>query len=640
MEDGSAAPVELILVQSRGLGFYQKRLFICTCFLQALTVSALVYASQCHLDFAPPAPPLATNGESSARPRCGEKETVTKDPPRPSKSSDKASFPADHVSDRLLIVSSPTTLTLSLSDVSTETFGDVTSSFGRRIRSIRTEWGETYSTGTFVTQTSLTDRSPSNSKDIEPSAAGRDSTEASAQSYTVFPSQKWNVESWTTSRFRHVDDDDVFGENLREGLRASSATPPHSSVGANTQTLVSAGATQAIPLADVVSTERAGTNTSPRDLPEAVSDTGGGRKNTVSREPTTTCAADVEEKSPMYFTLTYLPVDEWLRDIDRQKLAQYSTYCQTFGAMLGAALGAMGADIAGRRRPLYIYFPLMLIAQALSGFAISWTMLAASRFLVGLFAGACAVVSVVFPLEFVGPEGRDVCLCSGLWVAGVVFISLELLITRHWRYLAFISGGVGIPLIGTYFVASESARWLMCHQRFTEAEMTLKEIISCNASTVPDFLSLFDKSRACVVTNMHNKRYTFLDLFYSLETTKWTLALTYACLVASSVYFCLLAKVKDMTGNIYVDVSLPFVIDLPLGWSAVVVNRCLGRRWCLFLYAVASGLALMSVVVLHFTGVWASVYVLWRLQAALYLLKRLFFLRPTTIPCLSSCLAP
>lgn len=44
-------------------------------------------------------------------------------------------------------------------------------------------------------------------------------------------------------------------------------------------------------------------------------------------------------------------------------------------------------------------------------------------------------------------------------------------------------------------------------------------------------------------------------------------------LVASSVYFCLLAKVKDMTGNIYVDVSLPFVIDLPLGWSAVVVNR-------------------------------------------------------------------
>ena len=28
----------------------------------------------------------------------------------------------------------------------------------------------------------------------------------------------------------------------------------------------------------------------------------------------------------------------------------------------------------------------------------------------------------------------------------------------------------------------------------------------------------------------------------------------------------------------------------------------LGRRWCLFLYAVASGLALLSVLVLHMTG--------------------------------------
>ena len=44
-------------------------------------------------------------------------------------------------------------------------------------------------------------------------------------------------------------------------------------------------------------------------------------------------------------------------------------------------------------------------------------------------------------------------------------------------------------------------------------------------------------------------------------------------LVGSSVYFCLLAKVKAMTGNAYLDNSLPFVIDLPLGWSAIVVNR-------------------------------------------------------------------
>ncbi|KAL8603888.1 hypothetical protein ACOMHN_049706 [Nucella lapillus] len=147
--------------------------------------------------------------------------------------------------------------------------------------------------------------------------------------------------------------------------------------------------------------------------------------------------------------------------------------------------------------------------------------------LFGCIDGACAVVSLVFPLEFISTDWRDTCVCSGIWVVGVVVISLELLITKHWRYLAFISGAIGLPLIGTYYIASESARWLLCHQKFPDAENTLKEIISCNSASVPDFMSLFDKSRACVVTNMHHKRYTFLDLFHSIEMTKWTFALVY-----------------------------------------------------------------------------------------------------------------
>ena len=73
MEDGSAAAVENILVQGGALGFYQKRLFFCSCFLQALTVSALIYASHCRPDITPPSPPTSTNGarvhQSKCRPR-------------------------------------------------------------------------------------------------------------------------------------------------------------------------------------------------------------------------------------------------------------------------------------------------------------------------------------------------------------------------------------------------------------------------------------------------------------------------------------------------------------------------------------------------------------------------------------------
>ncbi|XP_055955018.1 organic cation/carnitine transporter 2 [Patella vulgata] len=84
--------------------------------------------------------------------------------------------------------------------------------------------------------------------------------------------------------------------------------------------------------------------------------------------------------------------------------------------------------------------------------------------------------------------------------------------------------------------------------------------------------------------------------------------LLYSCifyifsLIASTVYFYLYNKIGNITGNVYVDTVLPFIVDLPLTWSAIVVNKCLGRRWCTFLYAVASGFALLSVMILHMTG--------------------------------------
>lgn len=64
MEDVSAGAMEALMCAERNaLGFYQKRLFACTCLLQALTLSALIYASHCRPDLTPPSEPhTASNG--------------------------------------------------------------------------------------------------------------------------------------------------------------------------------------------------------------------------------------------------------------------------------------------------------------------------------------------------------------------------------------------------------------------------------------------------------------------------------------------------------------------------------------------------------------------------------------------------
>ncbi|BFZ03121.1 hypothetical protein BsWGS_06160 [Bradybaena similaris] len=270
--------------------------------------------------------------------------------------------------------------------------------------------------------------------------------------------------------------------------------------------------------------------------------------------------------------------------------------------ILGALAGSMMADIYGRRRLLYISLAGMLTLHCLTALSISWIMFVFVRMVTVGCAGATLVISFVTVVEFVGPDWRDTCTCSCFWTLGAIVISMETLTIQHWRWLALLSGGISLPLVATFFTSTESLRWLQCQHRFSEAEWGFREVVSVNSHAVPDLTSLLDRSRGCIVNNMHSKKFTYLDLFHSLDSSKWTIALVYVCTVSSTVYFSLFWHVKDMTSFAYFNSFLPFLIDLPLAWSVVVMNRCLGRRWCLFLYAVASGFALLSILILHITG--------------------------------------
>ncbi|XP_041364190.1 solute carrier family 22 member 15-like [Gigantopelta aegis] len=297
-----------------------------------------------------------------------------------------------------------------------------------------------------------------------------------------------------------------------------------------------------------------------------------------------------------------LRMPSWMEELDAEGLSRYTVYSQSAGVLMGATMGGISGDIFGRRRLMFVYFLMTLIFHTLTGLANIWQIYLSVRFFTGFCAGAFLSISYVIPVEIVGHSWRDACVMSNACTLGVVFCSLEGLITNNWRYLAFVSGAVGFPFLGTYYLVPESIRWLLCKQKFQAAEFATKELISCNFRVVPKLIYLLDEARSSIVCHMHEKRYTYLDFCHSRHLFKQTVALIYICLVASTVYFCLVEKTQHVIGNIYVDRCFPYVLDLPLAWTAIIVNKCSGRRWCLFLYAVASGLILFSMIVLHMTG--------------------------------------
>ncbi|XP_005094938.3 solute carrier family 22 member 4 [Aplysia californica] len=293
---------------------------------------------------------------------------------------------------------------------------------------------------------------------------------------------------------------------------------------------------------------------------------------TTISAPTTTTTHSSCEKTFMLLSRE-LEKTEILSGLGIRELHQLLSYTQGAGVIIGAGLGSMVADIYGRRRILYTSLSVMLVFHCLVALSISWVMFIFLRVVAAASAGATLVVSFVMVIEYLGPDWRDACTCSCLWTLGAILLSLEALVTSHWRWMALISGGIGLPLIGTFFTSHESVRWLQCQHRFTEAESGFREVISVNAGAVPDIMALLDHSRACIVNNMHQKKFTFIDLFHSIDSTKWTITLVYTCLISSCVYFCLLWRVRHITGSVYIDGFLPFLVDLPLTWSVIIVNR-------------------------------------------------------------------
>lgn len=73
----------------------------------------------------------------------------------------------------------------------------------------------------------------------------------------------------------------------------------------------------------------------------------------------------------------------------------------------------------------------------------------------------------------------------------------------------------------------ESFRWHTCRENFSKAEACIREIISANATSLPDFTQLYDRAKLAVLNSMYKRPRTFLDLLHTRERIKTTIALVF-----------------------------------------------------------------------------------------------------------------
>ncbi|XP_040218083.1 solute carrier family 22 member 15-like isoform X2 [Rana temporaria] len=230
------------------------------------------------------------------------------------------------------------------------------------------------------------------------------------------------------------------------------------------------------------------------------------------------------------------------------------------GLLIGNILFGPLSDKLGRR-PVYLIGLLFdVIFGYLTALAPSYGLFAASRLFVGIMNGGMALVSFVLTQEYVGKSywALTGSLTNLTFAVGIAIYALLGYYIRDWRTLAFVANTPGVFFFLLSFLLPESPRWLYSHGYTDKAEEVLRQIARGNGKEFPTL-----KLKECNRTLSGDSTHSVFDLVKYRVLCWRTVLLMYIWYVCSLVYYGLTLNAGDLKGNLYLNVALSGLVEVP-----------------------------------------------------------------------------
>ncbi|XP_023221479.1 solute carrier family 22 member 5-like [Centruroides sculpturatus] len=230
----------------------------------------------------------------------------------------------------------------------------------------------------------------------------------------------------------------------------------------------------------------------------------------------------------------------------------------------------------------------------ISIFTSSFWMFLACRFLLAFGRPTSTLIVYVHVTEIVKKEHR---LMVGLmgklgYIMGQLILPGLVWIFRDWFYIEIICVLPCVICLPSWWVTSESPRWLITQGKIIEAEKVMRKAIKINKLQIENFAKKFKNITEKIVKESEEKgkRVTFLNIMKNSHLRKVSLIFYIISITIVLSYYGLSFSAYDIGIDILLFFFLAAVVEIPASAVYFYLQKFIGRRYTLIVSMAGSGL--------------------------------------------------
>ena len=326
--------------------------------------------------------------------------------------------------------------------------------------------------------------------------------------------------------------------------------------------------------------------------------------NIVNSTSINTCGVNSTSCSAFSFhdVTTKTVISEWDLVCDRKWAKQVITSVQMAGVLVGATFAGQFSDSFGRKTTLYAFCLYHIVMNVVAAFSVSWIMFAVMRFLIGVGMGAIMVVTFTFEVEFLPIKWRAILSIMPTWALGVAVFALASYLLENWWHLHLALAAMSAPTLLGWFYLPESVRWLCLKGKLHKARHVLEKIATINGGHVPSDANevLLNILQNELHQQKADKKYTYLDLFKTMSMIRTDVIIWIHWFTLSFVFYGISFGVSSFSGNLYLNIFLLAVLEIPVRLTVFYFNNKYGRRNTTMTFFLLSLLPSLGCLLAHY----------------------------------------